>query len=175
MSVLIQLAVGFGLLSFVAIGGANTLLGTVHANAVARGWVDDATFTQIVALAQVAPGPNFMFIPLLGWSAAGAAGAAVALVAFTFPPSVLAVAVARAMRRHGERPIVAAFRAALRPIAAGVLAGAGLVIAIAFARTRLVDIVVVILVAILAARARINVLWWIAGAAALGAITTGHA
>lgn len=167
---LVQLAVMFGLLSGIAIGGAFTLLPTVHALVSARGWLDDPAFAQVVALSQVAPGPNMMFIPLIGWIVAGPAGALVALAAFSAPPSCLAIVAGRAIQRHGERPIVAELRHALRPVASGVMIGSGIVLAYTFARSRILDTVIALAVAVLATRTRINVLWWIGLAAAMGVL-----
>jgi chromate transporter len=165
---LVQLAIFFGLLSAIAVGGAFTLLPFVHGVVVRRGWLDDVAFAQVVALSQVAPGPNMMYIPLIGWIVAGPLGAVVASVAFILPPAALAVVVGRALQRHGERPAVAALRRALRPVAAGVLAGAGIVLGLTFARARWFDVVIVLAVAILATRTKYNVLWWIGLSALAG-------
>ena len=167
---LLALGLGFAVLSLLAVGGANTLIPIVHAYVTAHGWLDDATFAQIVGLAQIAPGPNFMFIPLVGWIVAGPLGLLVSMVAFIVPPAILAVAAARALIRHGERPAVAALRRALRPVASGVILGAGLVLAYGYARTRLVDILIVVAVTVLVLRSKASVLWWIGAAAAIGAL-----
>jgi Chromate transporter len=39
-------------------------------------WMSSAQFAALYALAQVAPGPNVMYIPLIGWQVAGWAGVA---------------------------------------------------------------------------------------------------
>jgi chromate transporter len=71
----------FLVLAFLAIGGAPTILPGLHRYMVeTHQWLTSAQFADAYALAQVAPGPNAMYIPLIGWLVAGWAGAAVALL-----------------------------------------------------------------------------------------------
>ena len=68
----------FTLLSLLAIGGAITTAPDMQRYVVAeRGWLSDAQFTASVALAQAAPGPNVLFVAVVGWNVAGLAGVAV--------------------------------------------------------------------------------------------------
>ena len=39
-----------------------------------HGWISDAQFTTSVAIAQAAPGPNMLFVAVIGWKVAGVAG-----------------------------------------------------------------------------------------------------
>src|SRR3546814_18385289 len=65
---LFGLLVQLVLLSLVAIGGVNTVLPELPRLIVTEGgWMSGAEFTALSALAQSAPGPNVMFVPLLGW------------------------------------------------------------------------------------------------------------
>ena len=43
-----------------------------------QGWMTSGEFADLFALAQLAPGPNAMFVSLVGWKVAGLAGALVA-------------------------------------------------------------------------------------------------
>ena len=62
----------FLLLSFLAIGGTPTVLPDMHRYVVeVHHWMTSAQFADLYALAQVAPGPNVMYIPLIGWQVAG--------------------------------------------------------------------------------------------------------
>ena len=59
---------------------------------VRLGWVDETTFTELVALAQVLPGPSSSQLGMaVGHIRAGWAGAAAAWVGFTLPSAVLMV------------------------------------------------------------------------------------
>ena len=62
----------FLVLAFLAIGGAPTILPGLHRYVVeTQQWLTSAQFADAYALAQVAPGPNAMYIPLIGWLVAG--------------------------------------------------------------------------------------------------------
>ena len=68
MTLLLQILVTFGILSLVAVGGANAVLPEMHRQLVdLHGWLDDATFAQLYALAQAAPGPNILVASVMGW------------------------------------------------------------------------------------------------------------
>ena len=99
MTLLLQILVTFGILSLVAVGGANAVLPEMHRQVVElRGWLDDATFSQLYALAQAAPGPNILVASVMGWRIAGPGGMAMATVGMLLPAAVLAwiMAAARA-------------------------------------------------------------------------------
>lgn len=64
----------FLVLSLLSVGGAITTAPDMHRYLVVdQGWLNDAQFTASVALAQAAPGPNVLFVAILGWNVAGAA------------------------------------------------------------------------------------------------------
>ena len=91
MTLLLQILVTFGVLSLVAVGGANAVLPEMHRQLVElRGWLDDATFTQLYALAQAAPGPNILVASVMGWRIGGAGGMAMATVGMLLPAAALA-------------------------------------------------------------------------------------
>lgn len=52
-------------------------------------WIDLQTFSDYFAIAQAAPGPNFMTVTLLGWHIYGVIGALVATLAIAWPSSIL--------------------------------------------------------------------------------------
>jgi len=90
MSVVIELFLEFGLLSFVAFGGATALLPEMHRVVVENHhWLNDTTFTHLYAIAQAAPGPNVLVVTLIGWEVAGFFGALAATLAMCLPMSVL--------------------------------------------------------------------------------------
>ncbi len=70
--VYLALLLQFMLLSLMAVGGANVLLPEMHRFAVeGRGWMSSKEFSELFALAQAAPGPNVLFVSVIGWKAAG--------------------------------------------------------------------------------------------------------
>ena len=73
-----QLFSHFALLSLLAIGGAITTVPDMHRYIVGQhGWLDDAQFAGSIALAQAAPGPNVLFVAVIGFNVGGLAGVAV--------------------------------------------------------------------------------------------------
>jgi Chromate transporter len=75
---LVALFLQFAVLSFFALGGASTVVPELQRQMVEmRGWLDDRQFSELYAIAQAAPGPNVMFVALLGHFIAGVPGAVV--------------------------------------------------------------------------------------------------
>ena len=82
MSVLVALALVFGQLSLLAIGGINTVLPEMQRQVVdIHHWMSARDFSAMYALAQAAPGPNMMVVTLIGWRVAGWPGVIVTTVA----------------------------------------------------------------------------------------------
>ena len=128
-SVLWQIAITFASLSLVAMGGANAVVPEIHRQVVgAHGWMNDATFAQLFAIAQAAPGPNILMVSLIGWRVAGIPGFAVATMAMIVPSSLLAFAVGRLIRRFTDAPWISIIKAALVPIAVGLILAGGVVV-----------------------------------------------
>jgi chromate transporter len=71
-----------GLLTF---GGAYTAIPYVRADTVGRGWLDDGTFLDGVALANVLPAPLVIFATFVGYQAGGLAGALAATAGMFLP------------------------------------------------------------------------------------------
>ncbi|MCE2880611.1 MAG: chromate transporter, partial [Comamonadaceae bacterium] len=64
----LQLLLHFATLSMLGVGGAITTLPDMHRYLVDRQhWLLDSQFNASVALAQAAPGPNILFVALMGW------------------------------------------------------------------------------------------------------------
>lgn len=160
----------FAVLSLVAVGGANAILPQIHADVVTQThWLSTKEFTQLVAVAQITPGPNFLIVPLIGWRVAGWPGALSALLAFVIPPAALTIFVGRALARHAQTRTITALRSALPPVAAGLLIASG----IALARTNSIHIAALGIaggVAILATALQVNPLWWMLLAAVTGVL-----
>ncbi|HWI11861.1 MAG TPA: chromate transporter, partial [Burkholderiaceae bacterium] len=72
---LLGLFLHFLVLSLLAVGGAITTVPDMHRYIVAEHhWLTDAQFTASIAIAQAAPGPNVLFVAVLGWNVAGPLG-----------------------------------------------------------------------------------------------------
>ncbi|WP_421995639.1 chromate transporter [Roseococcus sp.] len=130
MILLGQILLAFGTLSLVAIGGANAVLPEMHRLVVeVHGWMDDATFTQLFAMAQAAPGPNILAASVMGWHVAGAAGMAAATLGMLVPSACLAWIMAGLTIRLRGNTWMKPAQFGLVPIAVGLIAASGLIMA----------------------------------------------
>lgn len=87
---LLSLFLKLSAFSMIAFGGVNALLPELLNLAVIQErWIDLQTFSDYFAIAQAAPGPNFMTVTLIGWHIYGVIGALVATLAIAWPSSVL--------------------------------------------------------------------------------------
>jgi chromate transporter len=158
----------FALVSLMSIGGAMGASPEMHRFLVeSRGWLTDQQFTDAITLAQAAPGPNVLFVTLLGWQAAGALGALASTVGVMLPSSLLCFYVNSLTNRHADSRVVRAVRRGLSPIAIGLTASAGWIVAVNNdVNWRLASLTALTVVVVL--RSKFNPLWLIAAGAALG-------
>jgi len=167
---LIVLASHFALLSLFAIGGANAAIPEMYRIAVhLEGWLTEQQFSDLFAIAQVTPGPNVIITTLIGYQAAGIAGAAVATAAMIGPTCVATYFITRVWDRFRDAPIRAAIQAGLVPVSIGLLAASAWIMVLA---TGTSWIAIGITVAAMAAGffSRLNPLWVFAAAAIIGAL-----
>jgi len=162
------LALHFALLSLMAIGGVSSILPDMQRYVVeANHWLSDRQFADAYALGQAAPGPNMMFVTLLGWQLSGWAGAIVATLAITLPPIVLTLGMTRLHANNANAPLGRAVRGGLGPIAIGLTLASGWILAQSADhswRTALLTLATVALML----RSRLNPLWLIAAGAIAG-------
>ncbi|MGI9169769.1 MAG: chromate transporter, partial [Caulobacteraceae bacterium] len=117
--------------------------------------------------AQAAPGPNFMISTLVGWKAAGLAGALIATLALCLPSCLLAFWAAKAWDRHRQAPWRAALAGGLAPVTVGLVGASAWLLARAADRDwRLAA--VTLATAATATFTRLNPLWCLGAAAGLG-------
>jgi chromate transporter len=166
------LVVHFALLSLIAIGGIGSMLPDMQRYVVeANHWLSASQFTDAYALGQAAPGPNMMFVTLLGWQLAGFTGAVAATLAVICPPALLTLAVARMNANQPDAPLGRAIRGGLAPIAIGLTLSSGLILsrsADADWRAALLTLLTVVLML----RTRLNPLWMILAGAIAGVTGT---
>lgn len=185
----VDLFIHFASLSLLAVGGAITTAPDMHRYLVAeQGWLSDAQFTSSIALSQAAPGPNVLFVALLGWNvglnagggpAAGAMawalallGVLVSMVATLLPSSVLTYTATRWAQRNRELRAVRAFKTGMAPIVIALLIATGWLLSAAHSQPA-TDWPLWLLTACatwLVWRTKIHLLWLIGAGAVLGAL-----
>jgi chromate transporter len=132
-------------LSLLSIGGAITTVPDMHRFLVdEKSWLSDSQFTGSIALAQAAPGPNVLFVAVLGWNigmnaggglAGGAsawgmafAGVFATMLGILLPSTTLTFFAARWGHQNKERRDVRAFKMAMAPIVVALLIATGWVL-----------------------------------------------
>ena len=167
---LAQLLLHFASLSLLAVGGAITVAPEMHRFVVGeQGWLDDQQFTASIALAQSSPGPNVLFVTLIGWNAGGWPGALASTVGIMLPSSVLALHAHRWAQRRRELALVRALRSGMVPITIGLLLATAWVLTEPNLRSPVLVCLTLATVAI-TARTKLNPLWLIAAGALAGMV-----
>ncbi len=170
---LLSLLGHFMLLSLLAVGGAITTASDMHRYVVVEhGWISDAQFTSSIAIAQAAPGPNVLFVAVIGWNVAGAAGALATLAGTMLPSTLLVLAVSRWAAQRREHLGVRAFTTGMAPLTLGLLLATGWVLAEPFVRVpgQRVGALALVAVTIFAMmRFRLSPMWLVALGAVVGA------
>ena len=116
----LALFVHFLLLAIVSVGGTDTVLPDMHRYLVeVNGWVTNGQFSDAYALARAIPGPNMLYVSILGWQAAGFWGAFATTLALAVPPFTLTLLVMHLSSRFPGSRIGRAFRVGFAPITIG--------------------------------------------------------
>lgn len=71
--------------------GGFSNLPSLHQDLLANGWAQEADFGQSIAIGQISPGPNGLWVICLGYLTYGLAGALLALLAVTLPALLVLV------------------------------------------------------------------------------------
>jgi chromate transporter len=167
-AVLLALATHFGLLSLFAIGGANSAIPEMHRQAVdVAHWMTERQFTDLFAIAQAAPGPNFLISTLIGYQVAGAAGALVATFGMCGPSSILAYFVNATWERFKDARWRIAMQNGLVPISVGLVGATALLLAQAVDHN-LLAWAVTLATAVITYATRLSPLWLFIVAGLLG-------
>ena len=160
----------FSLLSLLAVGGAITTAPDMQRYLVGeQGWMSDAQFTAGVAVAQAAPGPNILFVAVMGWHVGGVAGVMATMLGIMGPSSLLTFAVGRYGRRRADSMGLRAFTAGLAPLTLGLLLSTGWVLT-APTRPQPMAVALVLGTVALSVLSRISPMWQIAAGAVVGAL-----
>ena len=166
-------------LSLLSVGGAITTAPDMHRFLVdQQHWLSDEQFNASIAIAQAAPGPNVLFVALLGWNVglnaggmlAGLLGVLLSLLGILIPSTVLTYAAAQWGHRNRELRAVRAFKQGMAPIVVALLIATGWILASANGSS-LKDWpvwLVTVVTALIVWRTRTHLLWLLGAGALLG-------
>jgi chromate transporter len=129
IAILISLIVIFAELSLLAFGGGNTVLPEMRRQVVdVHHWMTNQQFAALFALAQAAPGPNLMIVPLIGWNVVGLPGLLVSALAMFVPSSFITCVVLHIWQRFKAHRLRSIIQVGLVPVTAGLVAASAIVI-----------------------------------------------
>lgn len=159
----------FLLLSLLSIGGAITVVPDMHRVLVERmGLLSDTQFNASIAIGQASPGPNVLFVAVMGYQAAGLLGAAATLAGIMLPSTTLALAAGRwGHARRDWRP-VQAFKAGMAPLVIALMLATGWILSAETPGWR--HLLVTAAAALLVWRTRVHLLALVAAGALVGAL-----
>ena len=179
----------FATLSLLAVGGAITTAPDMHRYLVSeQHWLTEAQFTSSIALAQAAPGPNVLFVALMGWNVGLNAGGGltagwmgwvyafsgvfIAMFGIMLPSTTLTFMAARWGHQNRELRIVRAFKQGMAPIVIALLIATGWLLIAGHSQPAkdwplwLLSVVCMLLVW----KTKIHLLWLLGAGALLGAL-----
>lgn len=122
-------------------GGGYAMLTLIESIIVGSGWISEQTFTDIVAISQMTPGPiGINSATYIGYVAPGIAnpalqhplfgilGSVLCTVVVVVPSFILTVKASHYIKRHRSEPFVAGVLKGLRPVVVGLIASAALLL-----------------------------------------------
>jgi chromate transporter len=176
-------------LSLLAVGGAIITAPDMHRFLVDENqWLTEQQFSSSIALAQSSPGPNVLFVGLMGWNvglnaAAGlgggwlsvalsALGMFLSLLGVMLPSSVLTYTATRWAHKHRDYIGVKAFKLGMAPVVIALLVSTGWLLTASHNQpARDWPLWLLTLVAMgLVWRTKIHLLWLIGAGAVIGAL-----
>lgn len=122
-------------------GGGYAMLSLVEKSVVGPGWISETTFTDIVAISQMTPGPiginSATYIgfvapgnvsPELAGISWGILGSVLATLAVTLPSFFLVLYSSHFIRKHQESGVIKSIFSGLRPVVVGLIASAAIML-----------------------------------------------
>jgi len=125
------------MLSLMSIGGAISTTSEMHRFLVEQqGWLTQAQFNESVAIAQAAPGPNVLFVALMGWNVglnagsytAAYLGVFVTMLGIMLPSTTLTYVAAQWGYRNRNLRGVRAFKQGMVPMVIALLISTGMIL-----------------------------------------------
>ena len=153
----------------ISFGGLAAVLSPLRANIVDRDhFLTNEQFTESYGLAVAAPGPNAIFLCLIGFQMAGVWGAVLAGAAWCIPTGLGLLLIARTSS-SGANAKIKAFRKGLVPIVAGLLVAGAVASASTYEQPVRQWVMTAAILGVLLARPQWNPVWVVLGSALLGA------
>jgi chromate transporter len=168
------------MLSLMSLGGAISTTPEMHRFLVEQqGWLTQAQFNESIALAQAAPGPNVLFVALMGWhvgmnagsTTAALLGVATTMFGIMIPSTTLTYVAAQWGHRNRELRAVRAFKQGMAPVVIALLLSTAWILGSAGGQSAHWPLWLLSAVSGLVIwRTKLHLLWLLAAGAVLGAL-----
>jgi chromate transporter len=168
------------MLSLMSLGGAISTTPEMHRFLVEQqGWLTQAQFNESIALAQAAPGPNVLFVALMGWHVGMNAGSTIAallgvattMFGILIPSTTLTYVAAQWGHRNRELRAVRAFKQGMAPLVIALLLSTAWILGSAGGQSANWPLWLLSAVSgLIIWRTRLHLLWLLAAGAVLGAL-----
>jgi chromate transporter len=169
----------FLLLSMMSIGGAISTSSEMHRYLVEQhAWLTPDQFNAAIALAQAAPGPNVLFVALMGWqvglnagSHSGALlGVALTMAGMLIPSATLTYVASRWGHNNRDLRAVRAFKQGMAPVVVGLILATGWLMSSVHGQpaTDWPLWLVTAVTAVIVWKTRVHLLWLLAAGGLLG-------
>jgi chromate transporter len=175
-------------LSLLSVGGTISTAPDMHRFLVDRQhWLSDAQFNASMAIAQSAPGPNVLWVALIGWHVGtnaggmwfGLLGVVIAMAGILIPSTVLTYNAAQWGHRNREMRAVRAFKQGMAPIVVALILATSWILALAniSGKSGLTGMfsewpvwLLTVATCLIVWRTKIHLLWLLGAGALLGAL-----
>lgn len=130
MGIYIKLIWAYLKIGLFGFGGGYAMLSLIQREVVDSGWISSTTFTDIVAISQMTPGPiGINSATYIGYVVGGGIlGSILATAAVVIPPYFLILYTSHFIRKHKDSDIIKGIFAGLRPVVVGLIASAALLL-----------------------------------------------
>lgn len=136
--IFLELFITFFVIGMFTIGGGMVIISLIQTQVVSvHGWIDDSTFTDIVAISQMTPGPiGINCATYTGYEALANTGASqficvlgslTATFAVVLPSFIIVLSLCRAYSRFSENKIFKGIMNGLRPATVGLIGAAAII------------------------------------------------
>lgn len=136
--IFLELFITFFVIGMFTIGGGMVIISLIQTQVVSvHGWIDDGTFTDIVAISQMTPGPiGINCATYAGYEALANTGASqflctlgslTATLAVVLPSFIIVLALCRAYSKFSDNKIFKGVMGGLRPATVGLIGAAAII------------------------------------------------
>ena len=139
MMIFLELFTTFFVIGMFTIGGGYAMLSLIQAQVVSvHGWLDEGTFTDIVAISQMTPGPiGINCATYVGYDVLAASGASeficilgscTATIAVVLPSFIIVLALCKVYAKFAGRNAFKGIMSGLKPVVTGLIGAAAVIL-----------------------------------------------